>query len=83
MKGLEFKAIREQLGLTQEELAEVLCLSGKTAVSNIETGFRNPSKLASVVLWHLDKLPKTKSKELQTQLKGLAKRFEMETKRKS
>lgn len=44
MKGAEFKAIREQLDLTQSELAEVLCLSGKTAVSNIETGFRNPSK---------------------------------------
>ena len=82
MKGAEFKAIREQLDLTQSELAEVLCLSGKTAVSNIETGFRNPSKLAAVVLWHLDRLPKAKSRELQTQLKKLAERFELESKRK-
>lgn len=83
MKGAEFKAIREQLGLTQDELAEVLCLSGKTAVSNIETGFRNPSKLAAVVLLHLDILSKTKSRELQIQLKKLAERYETEKMRKS
>lgn len=83
MKGAEFKKIREQLDLTQDELADVLCLSGKTAVSNIETGFRNPSKLAAVVLWYLDKLPKAKSRELQLQFKNLGERFDFEKKRKS
>ena len=65
MKGTEFKKIREDLGLTQEDLAEVLCLSGKTAVSNIETGFRNPNLLAVVLMRVLSSLPTKKSKELQ------------------
>lgn len=68
MKGAEFKAMRESLGLTQDELAEVLCLSGKQAVSNIETGFRNPSPLAFVLLKLLSDLPKKKSQELRVQL---------------
>lgn len=71
MKGLEFKAMRESLGLTQGELAEVLCLSGKKAVSNIETGRRNPSMLSYVCLRLLCDLPKTKSQALQAQLKRI------------
>ena len=65
MKGTEFKIMREELGLTQEALAEVLCLSGKKAVSNIETGFRNPSLLVLVLMRVLSSLPQKKSKELQ------------------
>lgn len=65
MKGTEFKTIREQLDLTQDELAEVLCLSSKTAISNIETGFRNPSLLTTVLMRLLSDLPLKRSKELQ------------------
>lgn len=68
MKGTEFKKIREQLDLTQEELAEVLCLSSKTAISNIETGFRNPSLLTTVLMRLLSDLPLKRSKELQNLL---------------
>ena len=65
MKGSEFKKIREDLGLTQEALAEVLCLSGKKAVSNIETEFRKTSLLISVLMRVFSSLPQKKSKELQ------------------
>ena len=68
MKGSEFKTIREQLHLTQDELAEVLCLSSKTAISNIETGFRNPSLLTTVLMRLLSDLPVKRSKELQNLL---------------
>lgn len=66
MKGTEFKAIRERLELSQDELALLLCLSGKQAVSNIETGFRNPSKLSSVLMLVFDNLSETKFKELKS-----------------
>lgn len=68
MRGLEFKTIREQLGLTQDELSEVLCLSGKKVVSNIEREVRNPSLLTIVLLRLLAGLPQKKSKELQSLL---------------
>ena len=68
MKGTEFKTIREKLELTQDELAEVLCLSGKTAISNIETGFRNSSLLTTVLMRLLSDLPRKRSKELQSLL---------------
>ncbi len=83
MRGLEFKTIREQLGLTQDELSEILCLSGKKVVSNIEREVRNPSKLSAVLLRYLDKLPKVKSNELQTRLKLLSKQYDLEMKKKS
>lgn len=65
MRGSEFKDIRDELGLTQDELAEVLCLSGKVAISNIETGFRNPSLLTIVLMRVLSGLTKNRSKEFQ------------------
>lgn len=68
MKGLEFKTIREELGLTQEELSEILCLSGKKVVSNIEREVRNPSLLTVVLMRLLASLSQKKSKELQNLL---------------
>lgn len=65
MNGSQFKGIRERLKLSQEELATVLCLSGKQAVSNIETGFRNPSKLSAVLMLVFDSLSDAKFKELK------------------
>lgn len=61
MSSAKFKATREKLGLTQEEVAQVLGFSGKTAISNIETGVRSPSKLAMAVLEVLVELPKKDS----------------------
>ena len=72
MTGSEFKAIREELGLSQELLAEVLCLSGKQAVSNIETEFRNPSKLLTVLMRVFIELPDKRSKELREHLASIS-----------
>lgn len=69
MSSSRFKEIREQLGLTQEELSEVLGLSGKKAVSNIETGNRNPSTLAIAVMEILNELPRKESLKLMQRLK--------------
>jgi DNA-binding transcriptional regulator YiaG len=74
MKGTEFKDIREQLGLSQDELADVLCLSGKQAVSNIETEFRNPSKLTAVLMRVFATLSQRRSKELRELLLSLSKK---------
>lgn len=72
LTGTEFKAIREELGLSQEELAKILCLSGKQAVSNIETGFRNPSRLTSALMQAFVELPKQRSKELREMLYAIS-----------
>ena len=74
MKTEEFNRIRTKLGLTQEEIAKVLGLSGKNAVSRIEVGARNPNKLAAAFLRLLYNLP---SKKAQT-LMGLIRKY-MET----
>ncbi len=71
MKGTEFKTIREELGLTQEQLSEVLCLAGKKVISNIERGSRNPSLLTEVLMRLLSRLSEKKSKELQRALVSL------------
>jgi transcriptional regulator with XRE-family HTH domain len=75
MIGKQFKDARESLGLSQDELAEVLGLSGKQAVSNIETGLRNPSTLVAAVLVLLAELPDKKSKELQSALRDTVARI--------
>lgn len=70
MSSAKFKVIREKLGLNQDELAQVLGLSGKTTVSNIETGVRNPSKLAMAVMEILNESSPRKAKELIELLKA-------------
>lgn len=82
MKGAEFKAIRECLGLTQDEMAEVLCLSGKRVVSNIECDVRKPSKLTAVIMMYLDRLPRLRSKEFQKHLKALNEEYDKPARRK-
>lgn len=73
MTGEQFKEIREKLGLSQVELAEVLCLSGKQSVSNIETGQRNPSRLSAALMRLFIELPEKRSKELRRQIMECAK----------
>lgn len=69
MKGSEFRTIRERLKLSREEVAELLGFSGYNAVSNIELGIRNPSRLVATILRILDALPRTKSNELMELLR--------------
>ncbi len=64
MKADEFKRIRMKLEMNQEQFAELLGLSGFKAVSNIETGVRNPSRLTAIILGVLDSLPKREAEEL-------------------
>lgn len=64
MEGEEVRRIREKLGLTRNEFAEVFGLSTYQAVSNIEISFRRPSKLTMILLRALDSLPKEKARAL-------------------
>lgn len=56
MSPAKFKAIREQLGLTQSDLAEFLGLSGQVPISHFETGFRTPSPLIAGLMSYLGRL---------------------------
>jgi len=70
MDGEEVKRIREKLGMTREEFAEFLCLSGYRTMMNIETDFRKPSKLAIRLLRYLDEQQKKKVAEFIEEFKG-------------
>jgi DNA-binding transcriptional regulator YiaG len=61
VKAEEVKRIREKLGMTREEFADLVCLSTYNSVMNIETGFRNTGKLTAKLLRYIDSLPKTKA----------------------
>jgi len=80
MTGKEFKEIREQLGLSQEQLSTILCLSGFKAVSNIETGFRNPSRLMAALMQVFIALPEKRSLELRDMLVGISKQYQKKAK---
>ncbi len=54
MSPEEFKKIRVSLGLTQEELAEILGVAGKNPISRYELGERSPSLLMQTVMSILD-----------------------------
>jgi DNA-binding transcriptional regulator YiaG len=69
MKGEEVRRIRENLGMSRDEMAELLCLSGYQSMMNIETEFRAPGKLAIRLLRFLDSLSKAKAKTLIEELK--------------
>jgi transcriptional regulator with XRE-family HTH domain len=57
----ELKRIREKLGYEREEFAKALCLSSYRAYTNIENGFRKPSKLTLRLLRYLDGQSKKKA----------------------
>ncbi len=63
MKTEELKRIREKLGYEREEFAKVLCLSSYRAYTNIENGFRKPSKLTIRLLRYLDDQSKNKARD--------------------
>ena len=70
MNGEEVREIREKLGLSREEFADNLCLSGYRTMMNIETDFRKPSKLTIRLLRYLDDQPKKKALEFLEEFKG-------------
>jgi len=73
MTGDEFRAIREHLGLSREEMAELLGLSGYTVISNIELGHRNPSKLTAMLLRALKSLSQKRANDLMNLLREFRK----------
>ncbi|GIL17474.1 MAG: hypothetical protein BroJett040_12250 [Oligoflexia bacterium] len=70
MKGKDVRLIREKLGLSVEEFAELLCLAGYQSVMNIESDFRKPSKLAIRLLRYLDGQQRKKALDLIEEFKG-------------
>ena len=70
MKGKEVRLIREKLGLSVEEFADLLCLAGYQSVMNIESNFRKPSKLTMRLLRYLDEQQKKKALEFIMEFKS-------------
>jgi DNA-binding transcriptional regulator YiaG len=70
MKGKEVRLIREKLGLSVEEFADLLCLAGYQSVMNIESDFRKPSKLAIRLLRYLDEQKKKNALEFIVEFKA-------------
>ena len=64
MSPQKFKSVREKLGLTQEELSDVLGLSGHKPISHFETGFRTPSLLTQALMSILDGLSERKAADM-------------------
>jgi len=64
VKSEEFRKVRMKLEMRQEDFADLLGMSGKQAISNIETGLRKPGTLVAIILRVLDALPTRKAQEL-------------------
>ena len=69
MSPKQFKAVRTRLRLTQDELAQIIGVSGKGPISHFETGFRTPSLLTQAVLGVLDGLTEVDAADLIARLK--------------
>lgn len=69
MSPAEFKRIREKLGLTQTDLAELLGLSGRNPITHYEMGFRRPSNLIVALMRIFEEWPEKKSLELREAIK--------------
>ncbi len=83
MKPSRFKEIRVELNLTQQELAEILCVSRAMVISHYETGFRKPSKLIQVIMSILGSLPEKKKKEWIDLIKANISRVDLQNRRGS
>ena len=59
----QIKEVRNQLGLTQEEMADAFGIA-KLTMSQYETGFRKPGPTVLILLTVLGSLPKKKALEL-------------------
>ena len=76
MKGHEFKKLRNKLGLTQDELAQILGLASKQVVSNIESELRNPSKLVAVILKYLNTLSEKEAEVFKKRIMELSAEYD-------
>lgn len=65
ISGKRFKEIREELGLTQDQMAEALGMSGKQAICNIESGRVNAGTLMSALMEVFVDLPEKQSMHLR------------------
>ena len=83
MKPAEFREIRERLGLTQKELAEILGLSSYMPINHYESGFRQPSELIKRVMRIFDRWPEKKSNELREALKEMGETEKARSRKKS
>ncbi len=81
MTPSQFKKIRTELDLKQEELAEILCVSHQMVISHYETGFRKPSKLIQVIMSILESLPEKKRKEWLELIKAHTNRVTIQSRR--
>ena len=70
MTPSKFKQIREDLGLKQAELGELLGLKGRIAVTHYETGFRNPNRLIVALMEIFSEWPEKKSLELREEIRS-------------
>ncbi len=70
MTPAKFKQIREDLGLKQAELGELLGLKGRIAVTHYETGFRNPNRLIVALMEIFSEWPEKKSLELREEIRS-------------
>ncbi len=72
--GKRFKEIREELVLTQDQMAEVLGMSGKQAICNIESGRANAGTLMSALMEAFVELPEKHSVQLRELLISISNR---------
>ena len=69
MSPAKFKEVREQLKLSQEELAPYLGVKTYKPISHYETGFRTPSLLIQAVMSWLGSLSEQEALKFLEQLK--------------
>lgn len=62
MDGEAIRKVRDNLGMSRDEFAALLCLSGYQSIMNIETGFRKPNKLAIRLIRYLESIPMKRAK---------------------
>lgn len=74
ISGKRFKEIREELSLTQSQMAEILGMSGKQAICNIESGRVNPGALMSALMEVFVGLPVKQSQHLRELLISISQR---------
>jgi len=67
MKAEDIIRIRDKLGMSRDDLAQLMCL-GYRSLMHIELGTRNPSKLTIRLLRYLDSLPKAKARAIIEEL---------------
>lgn len=79
----EFREIRERLGLTQKELAEILGLSGYIPISHYESGFRTPSTTIMALMRIFEEWPEKESTKLRAAMRDHVEKLKQRSRKKS